>query len=159
MGFSRQECWSGLPFPFPEIFPTQGSNLCLSALQRWQADSLPLEPPGKPSHNCLSRQSRSDVKFFFLSSSFSFLKLFYYSYHYSIYFLAMPQCVLDLSCLIRDRTHAPCIGSRVLTTGSSGKTPMLSILNTNDNNSVSSPQLMSTGTCECDLLGNRLLQM
>ena len=25
MGFSRQECWSGLPFP-PPGFPTQGSN-------------------------------------------------------------------------------------------------------------------------------------
>ena len=27
MGFPRKECWSGLPFPFPGIFPTQGSNL------------------------------------------------------------------------------------------------------------------------------------
>ena len=26
MEFSRQEYWSGLPFPSPEIFPTQGSN-------------------------------------------------------------------------------------------------------------------------------------
>ena len=29
MGFSRQEYWSGLPFPPLGIFPTQGSNLCL----------------------------------------------------------------------------------------------------------------------------------
>ena len=30
MGFSRQECWSGLPFPPPgEICPLQGSNLDL----------------------------------------------------------------------------------------------------------------------------------
>ena len=29
VGFSRQEHWSGLPFPSPGIFPTQGSNLCL----------------------------------------------------------------------------------------------------------------------------------
>ena len=27
--FSREEYWSGLPCPFPEIFPTQGSNLGL----------------------------------------------------------------------------------------------------------------------------------
>ena len=27
MGFSRQEYCSGLPFPSPGIFPTQGSNL------------------------------------------------------------------------------------------------------------------------------------
>ena len=26
MGFSRQGYWSGLPFPSPGIFPTQGSN-------------------------------------------------------------------------------------------------------------------------------------
>ena len=26
MGFSRQEYWSGLPFPSPGVFPTQGSN-------------------------------------------------------------------------------------------------------------------------------------
>ena len=26
MGFSRQEYWSGLPFPSPGSFPTQGSN-------------------------------------------------------------------------------------------------------------------------------------
>ena len=26
MGFSRQEYWSGMPFPSPEILPTQGSN-------------------------------------------------------------------------------------------------------------------------------------
>ena len=29
MGFSKQEYWSGLPFPYPGIFPTQGSNLGL----------------------------------------------------------------------------------------------------------------------------------
>ena len=34
---------------FPqEIFPTQGLNLHLSRLLHWQADSLPLAPPGKP---------------------------------------------------------------------------------------------------------------
>ena len=27
MGFCRQEYWSGLPFPSPWIFPTQGLNL------------------------------------------------------------------------------------------------------------------------------------
>ena len=28
-GFSRQECWSGLPFPSPGTFPIQGLNLGL----------------------------------------------------------------------------------------------------------------------------------
>ena len=31
------------------IFPTQGLNLCLLCLLHWQAGSLPLAPPGKPS--------------------------------------------------------------------------------------------------------------
>ena len=29
IGFSRKECWSGLPFPLQRIFLTQGSNLGL----------------------------------------------------------------------------------------------------------------------------------
>ena len=32
---------------FQGIFPTQGSNLHLLHLLHWQADSLPLAPPGK----------------------------------------------------------------------------------------------------------------
>ena len=49
MGFCRQEYWSGLPFssagdlPNPVIEP--GSPTL-------QADSLPSEPPGKPSYMC-----------------------------------------------------------------------------------------------------------
>ena len=42
MGFSRQEYGNGLPFPLQEIFPTQGSNLCLLHLVHWQAGSSPL---------------------------------------------------------------------------------------------------------------------
>ena len=43
VGFSRQEYWSGLPFPTPGIFPTQGSNPCLL---HWQVGSLPLSHQG-----------------------------------------------------------------------------------------------------------------
>ena len=39
MEFSRQEYWSGLPFPPPGISLTQGSN---PSLLHWQMDSLPL---------------------------------------------------------------------------------------------------------------------
>ena len=45
MGFSREEYWSGLPFPSPGIFPTQGYEPRSPALQ---ADALPSEPPGSP---------------------------------------------------------------------------------------------------------------
>ena len=40
MGFSRQEYWSGLPFPPLGIFPTQGSNPHVLCFLYWQADSL-----------------------------------------------------------------------------------------------------------------------
>ena len=45
MGFSRQEYWSGLPFPSPEDLPNQG-------IEPWspasQANSLPLELQESP---------------------------------------------------------------------------------------------------------------
>ena len=44
MGFSRQEYWSGLPFPFPGDVPNPGIEP--PALQ---ADALLSEPPGKSS--------------------------------------------------------------------------------------------------------------
>ena len=37
MGFSRQEYWSGLPYPPTGIFPTQGLNSSLLCLLRWLA--------------------------------------------------------------------------------------------------------------------------
>ena len=44
MGFSRQEYWSGLPFPCPGYLPDPGIEPGSPALQ---ADALPSEPPGK----------------------------------------------------------------------------------------------------------------
>ena len=44
MGFSRQEYWSGLPFPSPGDFPDPGVESIFPALQ---ADSLPTELGGK----------------------------------------------------------------------------------------------------------------
>ena len=45
MGFSRQEYWSGLPFPSPGDLPNPGIEPRSPALQ---TDALPSEPPGKP---------------------------------------------------------------------------------------------------------------
>ena len=45
MQFSRQEYWSGLPFPSPGDLPNPGVKPRSPALQ---ADSLPSESPGKP---------------------------------------------------------------------------------------------------------------
>ena len=47
MGFSRQEYWSGLPFPSPGDLPNPGMEPRSPALQ---ADALTSEPPGKPGH-------------------------------------------------------------------------------------------------------------
>ena len=62
MGFSRQEYWSGLPFPSPGDLPDPGIKPGSPALQ---ADSLPSEPPGK------SRSIRTHMQ-----------KLLKYKWHY-----------------------------------------------------------------------------
>ena len=45
MGFSRQEYWSGLPFPSPGDLPNPGIEPGSPALE---ADALASEPPGNP---------------------------------------------------------------------------------------------------------------
>ena len=47
MGFSRQEYWSGLPFPFPGDFPDPGVEPMSPALA---GGFFTAEPPGKPPH-------------------------------------------------------------------------------------------------------------
>ena len=44
MGFPRQEYWNGLPLPSPRDLPDPGIKHGSPELQ---ADSLPIEPPGK----------------------------------------------------------------------------------------------------------------
>ena len=51
MGFSRQEYWSGLPFPSPGDLPDPGIEPRSPA---FQADALPAEPPGKPSSSVIT---------------------------------------------------------------------------------------------------------
>ena len=46
MEFSRQEYWSGLPFPSPGDLPDPGIKPSSPTLQ---ADALPSEPPGNNS--------------------------------------------------------------------------------------------------------------
>ena len=46
--FSRQEYWSGLPFPSPGDLPDPAIKPGSPALQ---ADALPSEPPGKPNRD------------------------------------------------------------------------------------------------------------
>ena len=57
MGFSRQECWSGLPFPSPGDLPDPGIELPDPGIEprypALQAEALPSEPPGKPQKGVL----------------------------------------------------------------------------------------------------------
>ena len=45
MGFSRQEYWSGVPFPSPGDLPNPGIEPRSPVLE---SDALTSEPPGKP---------------------------------------------------------------------------------------------------------------
>ena len=75
MEFSRQEYWSGLPFPSPGDLLNPGIEPGSPAL--W-ADTLLSEPPGNPSlgmpnfrssfHLFLSTKNCSELKFFFLNT-------------------------------------------------------------------------------------------
>ena len=51
-GFSRQEYWSGLPFPSPGDLPDSGIKPRSPAQQ---ADALTSQPPGKP-FKCMVKQ-------------------------------------------------------------------------------------------------------
>ena len=48
MGFSRQEYWSGLPFPSPGGLPDPGTELASLAYSVWVGRFFTTEPPGKP---------------------------------------------------------------------------------------------------------------
>ena len=54
VGFSRQEYWSGLPYPPPGDLPNPGIEPyirdSLLRLLPWQTGSMPLAPPGEPIH-------------------------------------------------------------------------------------------------------------
>ena len=48
MEFSRQEYWSELPYLPPGDLPKPGIEILRPVSPALQADSLPSEPPGKP---------------------------------------------------------------------------------------------------------------
>ena len=58
MGFSRQESWSGLPFPSPGDLPDPGNKPGSPALQ---ADSLSAKLQGKPNWNVTWLIKRKEV--------------------------------------------------------------------------------------------------
>ena len=44
---SKQEYWSGLPFPFPRDLPDQGIEPVSLSSPAWQVDFFTTAPPGK----------------------------------------------------------------------------------------------------------------
>ena len=48
MGFSKQESWSGLPFPLPGDLPSPGIELMSPLSPELQVDSLSLTHQGSP---------------------------------------------------------------------------------------------------------------
>ena len=48
MGFSRQEYWSGLPFPPSEDLPNPGTELMSPVSPKLADGFFTTEPPGKP---------------------------------------------------------------------------------------------------------------
>ena len=86
MGFSRQEYWSGLPFPSPGDLPDPGIEPRSPALQ---ADALTSEPPGKPKIVFVVAYFYSELKIPYISlhtvlssvlTSFHFFILLLFSY-------------------------------------------------------------------------------
>ena len=67
MEFSRQEYWSGLPFPLPGGLPNPGIEPGSLALQ---ADSLPSEPPRKLGNNQYHSVIFETASMYHISDSF-----------------------------------------------------------------------------------------
>ena len=61
MGFSRQEYWSGLPFPSPGDLPNPGIEPGSPALQADALSSEPLGNPKKPTVPGIPRRSPIQV--------------------------------------------------------------------------------------------------
>ena len=66
MGFSRQEYWSGVPFPSPGDLPDLVIELESHALQ---ADALTSEPPGKQYWYSISKYFLFNIAFSVFSSA------------------------------------------------------------------------------------------
>ena len=60
MGFSRQEYWSGLPFPSPGDLPDPGIEHSSPEAPALQADSLPLNHWGSPHWILLSHKKEQN---------------------------------------------------------------------------------------------------
>ena len=72
MGVSRQEYWSGLPFPFPGDLPDPGIKPSTPTSPALQADSLPLSHQGSPIFHCMFVVPSINVQLFYCQLAFEF---------------------------------------------------------------------------------------
>ena len=63
MGFSRQKCWSGLPFPPTGDLPNPGTEPVSPESPALQADSKPLSHQGSPPVSHTKRQKDMTPKY------------------------------------------------------------------------------------------------
>ena len=76
MGFSRQECWSGLPFPSPGDLPNPGIEPGSSALQ---ADTLPSEPTCVANHHKYKQLKTRQINTLLHNKSLAYVSLVLHS--------------------------------------------------------------------------------
>ena len=81
MGFSRQEYWSGLPFPSPGDLPDSGIEPGSPAFQE---DTLASEPPGKP------------IFVLIVSLFFDFCLVLFVSYEFGLLSVICPHTLLSI---------------------------------------------------------------
>ena len=70
MGFPRQECWSGLPFPFPGDLPDPGIESVSPASPALAGGFFTTEPPGNPVCVCVYVCIYIYISFFFNKRKF-----------------------------------------------------------------------------------------
>ena len=104
LGFSRQEYWSGLPFPSPGDLSDPGIKPRSPALQ---ADALTSEPPGKPYkllYLLYMKKLSLNINLVFRSNlSDLFILFFVYSYFFfTLLFISVFQVNI---CNIRNNDH------------------------------------------------------
>ena len=101
MEFSRQEYWSGLPFPPPRNLPEPGMKLSSLASPALTGKFFTTGPPGKPCANVIETNSFSF--FFFTHIYISKIILFHYGLSQDIQYSSLcytlgPCCLSVLNC-------------------------------------------------------------